>query len=117
MGMAIEVPFEVRCESQGDIIFAQVIGEADIVNAAKLETLCMPLVAQRPRKMIVDLSQLTFISSMAMGKLIAARKTVIKHGGEVILAAPSPLVHEALRRARLHDIFPIASSVEEARDG
>ena len=114
--MALEVPFEVRCESQGEILLAQVIGEADVINAAKLETLCMPFPGQPPRKMIVDLTQLTFISSLAMGKLIAARKSVRKHGGTVILAAPSPLVNEALRRARLHDIFPIASSVDEARE-
>lgn len=113
--MAPDVPFEVRCEAQGDVILAQVIGEADIVNADKLETLCLPLVAQRPRRMVVDLSQLTFISSLAMGKLVAARKSIVKHGGEVIIAAPSPLVHEALRRARLHDLFTIVSSVEEAR--
>ena len=113
--MTPAAPFDVQCETVGDLILARVIGEADVINAGKLEQLCTTLVANRPRKMIVDLSQLTFISSLAMGKLVAARKSIIKHGGEVVLAAPSPLVHEALRRARLHDLFTIVSSVDEAR--
>jgi hypothetical protein len=72
---------------------------------------------------IFELSQLEFISSLAMGVLVAYRRAVVRAGGRVCLAADlQPGVREALDRAQLRSLFedvgtakPCATSI--AGDG
>jgi len=107
-------PFDVRSENRDGMIIAFVSGEADVFNSEKLEAVLTPFIAKRPRRLILELSQLTMISSLAMGKLVAARKSMALHGGEVVLVSPIVMVHDALRRARLTDIFKMTASLDEA---
>jgi anti-anti-sigma factor len=54
----------------------------------------------------LDLSELRFISSLAMGVLVTFRRSVVRTGGRVRLAEGfQPAVKEALTRAGLLDLF------------
>lgn len=114
MSQQSTAPFDVRVEAHDTALVAFVSGEADVLNSEKLEKALTPLIAQRPLKLIVEMSKVTMISSLAMGKLVGARKAMSLHNGQIILAAPIPLVHDAFRRARLTDIFTVVASVEDA---
>jgi hypothetical protein len=60
-----------------------------------------------------DLSELTFISSLGMGVLVAYRHGAVRSGARVCLAPdPHPAVREALDRAGLLGLFEIDRGVQ-----
>jgi anti-anti-sigma factor len=69
--------------------------------------------AQKPPLVVVDLSGLSFISSLGMGLLVALRGGM-RHHSVVRLACAKGIVLDALRRAKLTDLFEIYDTVEEA---
>ena len=63
---------------------------------------------------VIDLDGVTFVDSSGLGGLIAARTSARESGGSVSLVSPPPLVRRLLGSTRLHDVFAIHESVEEA---
>jgi anti-sigma B factor antagonist len=66
------------------------------------------------KKIIVDLSNLEFISSWGIGILIHGYTTVINQQGRFTLAAVPDIVKDALVKTKLDTIFEKFASVEEA---
>jgi len=64
----------------------------------------------KPKLVILDLSELSFCSSLGMGIMVSFRRGLVHHGGRVVFCALQPLVLESFQRARLHDIFEICDS-------
>jgi anti-anti-sigma factor len=88
-------------------------GEAGVVEAGALEAALLRLAARRPAKVAFDLSELEFISSLAMGVLVAYRRGVVPTGGRVWLAPElRPMVREALSRAELLSLFEVGRGAE-----
>ena len=69
------------------------------------------------KKIVVDLSNLEFISSWGIGILIHGYTTVINHQGSFTLAAVPDIVNDALQKTKLDTIFKKFDSVEEALRG
>ena len=93
-------------------LIIRVKGEARVDSAgALLDGLLVPA-ARRPAVVILDLSELRSISSLAMGVLVTYRRGVVRAGGRVHLAGGlQPAVHEALARAELLDLFETTDDV------
>jgi anti-anti-sigma factor len=110
----------VAVEKDGEVV-VRVSGEAVLATASALEAGLLRVAARRPPLVTLDLSQLGFISSLAMGVLVTYRRGVVRSGGRVRLAPDlQPTVREALERAGLIDLLEIggdsASIREESRD-
>jgi len=102
----------VHQSSDGPIV--RVKGEATIHCAGALLDGLLVATAQRPAVVTIDLAELRFISSLAMGILITFRRGVLRRGGRVRLAPKiHPSVHDALARAQLLDLFE-ASAITAA---
>jgi anti-sigma B factor antagonist len=68
-----------------------------------------------PRKpVIIDLSQVTLITSMGIGMLIGAAKALRPHKVPVILLNPQLLVEKVIRLAGVDQILPIERDLESA---
>ncbi|HVT82337.1 MAG TPA: STAS domain-containing protein [Phycisphaerae bacterium] len=92
----------------------RLIGEArlDIEDAAfQLDR----VVAFHPRSVVVDVSQLTFLSSIGMSLLLNLRRTVSHVGGKVKLVGIQPLVKNAMEHARLLELFELHADLAGAR--
>ncbi|HSI33289.1 MAG TPA: STAS domain-containing protein [Tepidisphaeraceae bacterium] len=63
---------------------------------------------------VIDLSEVGMIASLAMGALVAAQRGLRAHGAQMRLAAPHPRVLEALKRVRLDMTFGVYATVEQA---
>jgi anti-anti-sigma factor len=102
---------EVHDTPEGTIV--RLRGEAGVVEAGALEAALLRLAARRPAKVTIDLSELEFISSLAMGVLLAFRRGVVRTGGRVCLAPElRPMVREALNRAELLSLFEVGRGAE-----
>ena len=105
---------ELKVHQSSDGLIVRVKGEATIQCAGALLDGLLVATAQRPAVVTIDLAELRFISSLAMGLLVTYRRGVMRWGGRVRLVPNiHRSVHEALARAELLDLFE-ASSITAA---
>jgi len=96
-------------EEAGEAII-RIKGEATFTQAPTLETGLSALSAWWSRRVTLDLSELTFLSSLAMGVLIEFRRGVIRAGGCVHLAPNlRPQIREVLEATKLIELFDPAA--------
>ncbi len=66
------------------------------------------------KKIVVDLSNVEFISSWGIGILMYGYTTATNKGGEFKLAAVSEKINEILTKTKLDTVFEKFATVEEA---
>ena len=86
-------------------------GELDIAAAPKLSHAFSDLLDIGCERVIVDLSQLSFIDSTGIHTLIAAAAAVEDSGGLMTLHAPNEHVRRVFDVVRLADLIPIEEGV------
>jgi anti-anti-sigma factor len=97
-------------------LVVRVTGEASFRLADDLAIALLRLSARRPQRIALDLSGLSFVSSLAMGVLVTFRRAVVRAGRRVRLAGSlQEPVREALARAELLPLFdwPTATASRE----
>lgn len=99
--------------TDSNAVILEVRGEMRI-DCTPLEVQIRKIVAQHPQLVVVDLSGLSFISSLGMGCFVSLRKGLATWGGKVRVAAARPMVKDALSRARLLDVMEHADTVDAA---
>ncbi|MGH7213816.1 MAG: STAS domain-containing protein [Tepidisphaeraceae bacterium] len=100
-------------------VVARIAGEVGMMTAERLgqelKRLSTRLTGDAKSPLVVlDLAGVPLIVSIGMGALVGFRKTLRATGRQVKLAAVQPHVLESLKLARLHKLFEIRSSVDEA---
>ncbi|HKB38358.1 MAG TPA: STAS domain-containing protein, partial [Gemmataceae bacterium] len=73
-------------EAPGEVV-VRVAGKGCVGQADALAAGLLGLSARRPALVTLDLSGLSFISSLAMGTLVSFHRGVVRAGGRVRLAA------------------------------
>ncbi len=69
---------------------------------------------EKHRKLVLDLSNVEFISSAVLGKLISLNSRVTAHGGSLVLCGLKSQIREVLFTCKLDSLFQIKSSLSEA---
>jgi anti-sigma B factor antagonist len=110
-----ELSIQVR-DQAGWVVF-DVAGELDLYTAGKLKERLRGLHDQGRHRIVVNLEQVQFMDSTALGVLIGARKRARQQEGEVALAAPTEPVRKVLSITGLDRVFPIRDSVDAATSG
>jgi len=107
--------FQLELDERGETLVAKLIGEASLATNDAMEHGLMGVYARRPKYLVLDLSQLDFIASLAMGNLVSLQQRIVqRNGGWVRAAAANPDVRKAFEHARLDKLFDLADSVEDA---
>lgn len=96
------------------IYYIKAVGTLDAATYEIMERVIESLFAKAQYRLIVVLEQVTYISSAGAGVFIGAIGTAQDHGGNIVLLKPSSMVREVFSILGLEEIFPYASSVEEA---
>src|SRR2546423_6094006 len=99
-GNARDDPVAAVSES-GDAIVVRLAGELDLYNAPALRKALLECVARRPSRLVVDLAEVTFVDSTALGTLIEARAR-LGSAGELVLSRPGLETRPAPRNPGLH---------------
>lgn len=90
-------------------------GELDLYNAHKVRDALLEACADAPERIIVDLGEVEFIDSTALGVLIEAR-TKLPNRKAFLLASPGLETRRALQISGLDRHFAVLDSVQEALD-
>src|SRR4051794_20119529 len=102
---------QIESKKKGNAVVVAIRGDAGMASVGQLQQELSRLLEGKPELVVLDLTDLTFISSMGMGTLVNFRNEVSKAGGTVNLAALKPLLAESFRRARLTEMFEIHETV------
>lgn len=88
-------------------------GRLDIAGAGAAD-MKLSVISGSRRKVIVDLSGVTFIGSMGLRVLITAARTIAGKGGKLALLGAQAEVDRALRVSAIDSIIPMLQDMPEA---
>ena len=100
-------------DSVGTARVVRLGGELDLYNAAQVRSALDEACAEAPERIVVDLGQVEFIDSTALGVLIETRTKLNDRGG-LLLAAPGLETRRALQISGLDKLFTVHDTVPEA---
>ena len=94
-------------------VVVHLVGELDLYNAPEVREALLALCEEEPERLVVDLTEVDFIDSTALGVLIEAR-TKLANRQAFLLAAPGLETHRALRISGLDQHLAVHETVDAA---
>ena len=101
-------------ELDNGIRLIKLIGTLDIIGTGEIETKFAGYCAGDKVRVVVDLSQVDFLSSIGIRLLMLTAKSVTSRGGKIVILRPIPEVLSVLEIAGIPAIIPIYSHLESA---
>ena len=83
-------------------------------ECSQLRSTMKELLRQGKKRLVLDLSRVTYMDSAGLGTLVAAYTSTRNEGGDVRLASITGRFNELLNITKLVTIFSIHGSVEDA---
>jgi anti-sigma B factor antagonist len=100
-------------DAVGTAVVIRLGGELDLYNAGQVRSALADAGARDPERIVIDLGEVEFIDSTALGVLIEARAKMNNRGG-LLLAAPGLETRRALQISGLDKLFIVHDTVPEA---
>ena len=100
-------------ERRNGAVVVRLVGELDLYNAPEVRTALLEVCAEQPERLIVDLGEVDFVDSTALGVLIEAR-TKLANRQSFLLASPGLETHRALTISGLDQHLSVHDTVESA---
>ena len=94
-------------------IVIRLVGELDLYNAPDVRETLLELCEEQPERLVVDLAEVDFVDSTALGVLIEARARLADRRA-FLLAAPGRETHRALTISGLDQHLAVHETVEKA---
>jgi anti-sigma B factor antagonist len=105
-------PVEGVDRRNGSVV-VHLAGELDLYNAPTVRETLLMLADEQPDRLVVDLADVEFIDSTALGVLVEARAKLTNRGA-FLLAAPGLETHRALQISGLDRHLPVHDTVGAA---
>jgi anti-sigma B factor antagonist len=91
-----------------------VTGEIDLFTAPEFKQRMSALIDAGRSRIVVDLTQTTFIDSSSLGVLIGAHRRLKLRGGALLVVCDSEAIAKTFKITGLDGVFTLAASVDEA---
>jgi anti-sigma B factor antagonist len=105
---------EIAVDHIGDVAVAVLpVDELDASNTGEFKRDIAP-VLEANTKLVVDVSRLRFVDSSGLGAFLSCLRQVNAKGGDLKLCGMSKQVRTVFELVRLHRIFDILGTREEA---
>ncbi len=105
---------EITVDKIGEVVIAEVpVDELDASNAGELKCAMAPLWKSNT-KLVIDLRRVRFVDSSGLGAMLSCLRQLTAKGGELKLCGMSKQVRATFELVRMHRIFDIFSTREEA---
>jgi anti-sigma B factor antagonist len=114
----VERPEAFRIDQErpagSDIVVFVLHGEVDLHVSPELRARLTAAIESGAPGVVVDLSRVTFLDSMALGVLLGALKLLRARGGELHLVVPTPELRRIFELTLLDEVFALARTRQEA---
>lgn len=94
-------------QSDGEYTHVALSGRLDIDGVNQIELSFVSAINDKEKPAVVDMTQVSFLSSFGMRMLLSAAKALRTKGMKLVLFHPQPMVLEALQTAGFSAIMPI----------
>ena len=111
--MAIEFEITDRKVDDDTHVIA-VTGEIDLFTAPEFKQRMSALIDAGRSRIVVDLTETTFIDSSSLGVLIGAHRRLKLRGGALLVVCDSEAIAKTFKITGLDGVFTLAASVDEA---
>jgi anti-sigma B factor antagonist len=91
-----------------------VVGELDLFGVPELKRRLAELIEHGIRRVVVDLSAVTFLDSTALGALLGGMRRLRARGGDLAVVNLNPSISQLLRVTGLDQILAVLATREEA---
>jgi len=91
-----------------------VTGEIDLFTAPEFKQRMSELIDAGRSRLVVDLTETTFIDSSSLGVLIGAHRRLKLRGGALLVVCASEAIGKTFKITGLDGVFTLAPSVEAA---
>src|SRR5881392_3139986 len=92
-------------------------GEIDLHVSPSVTTSLNSMIEKKPERLVVDLSDVTYIDSAGLAALIGAMQKVEGYGGKFLLAGLQETVRSIFEISRLDQVFQIFPDADAALAG
>jgi anti-sigma B factor antagonist len=111
MGIDFEIE-ERRVDSDTHVV--AVFGEIDLFTAPEFKQAVLTVIDAGSDRVVVDLTEVTFIDSSSLGVLIGAHRRLKSRGGSLVVACAREAILKTFRITGLDGVFRLEPSVDEA---
>jgi anti-sigma B factor antagonist len=102
------------CRAAGPVDVVSFAGALDASNAPRTRDELKSRITAGRSFVVIDLEHVTFVDSTGLSVLVSAFKVARERDGEVVLAALQAPVRTLVELTRLHHVFRIYGSVQDA---
>lgn len=101
-------------ERPSGVLHIQIHGDLDSMGTRRVESEFSSAVPDRASHVVIDMTDVGFISSAGMAMLLVKGKALRQGGGSMTIAGASHRVYEVLALAGFHELFNVFGDAEEA---
>ncbi len=105
---------QILVEKEENIVFLRLGGR--FIGGDETDALRSKLSQLSTNSLIIDLSNVTFMNSTALGILISAQSDFITKSNKIVLVNASDSVRDLLNLTQLNLVFKVLSTYEEAKN-
>ncbi|MGL6279100.1 MAG: STAS domain-containing protein [Gaiella sp.] len=109
-----EHDFRVQTSTRGDVSVVAVAGQADLHTAPELRSALAEVVDGGARRVLVDLSETTFLDSMTLGVLLGALKRLQAVSGRIAVACPDEHIRRVFEITSLEAVLDVHATTDAA---
>jgi len=110
----VEQKFQIEERAGGSTPVIAVSGEIDVATAPQLRECLHRVIAQGESTIVLDLLDVTFLDSTALGVLVGALKRCREAGGDLHVVVADPRIMKIFEITGLTNVFTIAESLQAA---
>jgi anti-anti-sigma factor len=103
----------IAAEQHGEAWVVRLGGELDLYNAETIREALLEVAGRSPERLVLDLREVEFIDSTALGALIETRASMPNRRG-LLLAQPNIETRRALQVSGLDRHLPVHDTVDDA---
>lgn len=101
----------------GSNVVLHVAGRMDAENAVLFERECEACISEGITKLVIDLSELKYVSSMGLRSFVVIAQKLQDKGGDLRICQLSGLVRQVFEITRLNQVLHLHDSLESALVG
>jgi anti-anti-sigma factor len=99
---------ELEIKNQSDqITHLALRGRLDTAGVGEVELRFTSHTVPRAKPLLLDMSEVTFISSLGLRMLLTVAKALDRHGAKTVLLSPQPAVREVLSLSGFDQLMPV----------
>jgi anti-sigma B factor antagonist len=112
---AATVNFGVQSSSPREgVSIVELAGEVDLYTAPEVKRELLKVIEEGAQRVIVDLTDTTFIDSTTLGVLLGGLKRLRAVDGEIVLVCSDRNIRKIFEITLLDRVFPIVETADEA---